>query len=292
MANKMKLIDSHHHFWDLSQNRHPWLTEDGKIPFRYGDYTTIRRNYLPEDFIADAQTFELAGSVYIEAEWDASDPIGETAWLERIRAEHGLPSVSVAQAWLHRDNVETVLSQQAAFSFVRGVRHKPPEPPGFMADTRWRRGYALLDKYDLSFDLQTPWARLAEAYELACDFPDTQIILNHTGLPADRSDDGLAGWRQAMSQFARAPNVAVKISGIGSAGTPWTVTSNCRIVLDTIDLFGVERCMFASNFPVDRLVASYATIFNGFLEIVSDFSRQERASLFHDNAVRYYRINQ
>ncbi len=287
----MKVIDSHHHFWDLGLKRHPWLTEEGLIPFRYGDYAAIRQNYMPAEFRSDAQDFEIAGSVYIEAEWNPSDPVGETAWLKKLRQEDGLPSVCVAQAWLHHDDVESVLSRQAAFDFVRGVRHKPPEPDGFMAETRWRRGFALLSQLGLSFDLQTPWPRLGEAAALARDFPDTQIILNHTGLPADRSEEGLAGWRKAMQQFAEAPNVAVKISGIGLPDKPWTVACNREIVLDTIEIFGVERCMFASNFPVDSLVASYTTIFNGFLEITSGFSQPEREKLFHDNAVRYYRIN-
>ena len=227
---------------------------------------------------------------YIEAEWNPEDPVGETAWLATIREKHGLPSVCVAQAWLHHDNVEAVLEGQAAFPFVRAVRHKPPEPAGSMDDAKWRAGYALLKQFGLSFDLQTPWARLEEARRLATDFPDTLIVLNHTGLPADRSREGLEGWRKAMRHFALAPNVAVKISGIGWADTAWTATDNRQIVLDTLDIFGVERCMFASNFPVDSVVASYAEIFAGFLEIVSDFSLSEQEALFHDNAVRYYRI--
>ena len=77
----MKIVDAHHHFWDLERNPHPWLTEDGKIPFRYGDYASIRRNYLPDDFRADSAAFDIVGSVHVEAEWDPSDPVGETRWL-------------------------------------------------------------------------------------------------------------------------------------------------------------------------------------------------------------------
>lgn len=288
----MQIIDAHHHFWDLTRNHHPWLTEAGRIPFRYRDYDAIRRNYLPADFRHDAQGFDIVGSVHIEAEWDPTDPVGETAWLETVRTAHGLPSVCVAQAWLHHDDIESLLARQAAYPFVRAIRHKPPEPPGSMEEARWRAGYALLGRYGLSFDLQTPWTRLEEAFALACDFPEIQIVLNHTGLPADRSADGLAGWRTAMRRFAAAPNVAVKISGIGTADAPWTVAANRAIVLDTIDIFGVGRCMFASNFPVDSLVATYAEIFGGFMEIVADFAQAEQELLFHDNAVRYYRIHE
>lgn len=286
----MKIIDAHHHFWDLTCNPHPWLTEKGIIPFRYGEYAAIRRNYLPDEFRADGADFEIVGSVHVEAEWDPADPVGETKWLRSVREAHGLPSVCVAQAWLHHADVESVLAQHAAFPFVRSVRHKPPEPAGFMDSAAWRKGYACLGEHGLSFDLQTPWGRLEEAYRLACDFPETTIILNHTGLPADRSAAGLDGWRSAMRIFAQAPNVAVKISGIGLADVPWSIDGNRRIVLDTIDIFGTDRCMFASNFPVDSLVANYAQIFGGYLTITEGFSQGEREMLFHDNAVRYYRI--
>jgi predicted TIM-barrel fold metal-dependent hydrolase len=149
---------------------------------------------------------------------------------------------------------------------------------------------ALLKRYGLSFDLQTPWWHFGQARDLAGSYPETRIIVNHTGLPADRSPEGLAGWREALKMLAAAPNVAIKISGLGQAGKPWTADDNRRIVLDTIDIFGVDRCMFASNFPVDSLVASFDTIFNGFLTITAELTAEERRRLFHDNAVRFYRL--
>ena len=193
-----------------------------------------------------------------------------------------------------------MLAGHAAFPQVRGIRHKPtaaPSPdrvessaPGSMGDPAWRRGYALLAKYGLSFDLQTPWWHLAEAAALARDFPDTPIILNHTGLPADRSAQGLAGWRRALASLAAEPNVALKISGLGQPGRPWTVAANGPIVRDAIAIFGVERCMFASNFPVDGLCADFDTIFSGFKTIVQGFAAAEQRRLFHDNALRIYRL--
>jgi predicted TIM-barrel fold metal-dependent hydrolase len=159
-----------------------------------------------------------------------------------------------------------------------------------MGDAAWRRGYALLERYGLSFDLQTPWWHLGEAAALARDFPATQIVLNHTGLPSDRSPEGLAGWRQAMAGLAACPNVAVKISGLGQPGRAWTVEANGRIVRDTIAIFGVERCMFASNFPVDGLCATFDTIFAGFKAIVAGLDPADQRRLFHDNAERIYRL--
>jgi predicted TIM-barrel fold metal-dependent hydrolase len=280
----------------------PWLCDEPAIPFRYGDYRALRKNYLPADYLRDSARHDVVKTVHVETEWDPADPVGETRWLQTLIEASGFPHAIVAQARLDRHDVEAVLAGHVAHPRVRGIRHKPraaaaPDrvergAPGSMGDPDWRRGYALLARYGLSFDLQTPWWHLAEAAALARAFPGTQIILNHTGLPADRSDEGLLGWRQAMRTFAAEPNVACKISGLGQPGRPWTVESNRPIVRDTIEIFGVDRCMFASNFPVDSLVADFDTIFDGFKTIVAGFSGAERAALFHDNAVRFYRLSE
>ena len=206
-----------------------------------------------------------------------------------------MPTVAVAHARLDEPDAADVITRHAAFEFVRSVRHKPranrspaDTSPGGMSDSQWRSGYTMLGRNNLRFDLQTPWWHLREAMELASDFPDTTIILNHTGLPADRSAEGIAGWRAAMTALSSCPNVAVKISGLGQPDKPWTVAANRDIVLATIDLFGVSRCMFASNFPVDSLCATFHTIFGGFREIVRGFSDDEQRALFHDNAIRIY----
>ena len=142
----------------------------------------------------------------------------------------------------------------------------------------------------LRFDLQTPWWHLHEAAQLARNYPDTQIILNHAGLPSDRSPEGIAGWERGMTALSACPNAVVKISGIGQKGRRWTVADNRDIVLTVIELFGAARCMFASNFPVDSLCASFDVIFSGFRDIVRGFSAAEQRALFHDNALRIYAI--
>ena len=296
----MRILDAHQHFWDLSANYLPWLA-DKPVNFRYGNYDAIKRNYMPEDLRADAAEFELVGSVFIETEWNPEDPEGEVAWVAGIRDASGLPSVMVAQAWLDRADAPDVLAAHGRTSFVRGIRHKPKAAaaptdvvkgaPGSMGDPAWRRGYALLAPNGLSFDLQTPWWHLAEAADLVQAFPETQLILNHTGLPSDRSEEGLAGWREAMRTLANNSNAAVKISGLGQPGQRWSADANRGVVRDTIDIFGIDRCMFASNFPVDSLVGDYRTIFSGFAEIVTDLSAAEQEKLFVGNAARIYRID-
>jgi predicted TIM-barrel fold metal-dependent hydrolase len=284
-----EIVDAHQHFWDPGTHYYPWLNDEPPIAFRYGDYRALRRRYLPPDYLRDASGFTIGKTVYVEAEWNPADPVGEMRYIEGLRREFGLPSVAVAQAWLHHEDAFEVLERQAAFPFVRGIRHKPR--PGQMGDAKWRAGYARLARHGLRFDLQAPWRQLGEAARLAADFPNTALILNHTGLPADRSSEGLAGWKRAMAALAACPNAALKISGLGQPGVAWTAAANRAIVLTAIELFGVQRCMFASNFPVDGLCGSFGAIFGGFSEIVQDFSAADRAALFRDNAIRIYGMN-
>ena len=295
----IEIIDAHHHVWDIARNYHPWLRDEPMIPFRYGSYATIRKNYLPADYRRDTAGFNISASVYVEAEWDHRDPIGETRWVHDLAAAEGLPNAVVAQAWLDRDDAADVLAQQAAFPLVRSVRHKPRASrtraearrgeTASMDCPRWRAGYALLAKHGLHFDLQTPWWHFDAAAELARDFPATTMIVNHTGLPSDRSAEGIAGWRSALEHLSLATNVRLKISGIGVPGAPWTAGLNRDVVRDAVRIFGAERCMFASNFPVDSLVGTFAEIFGGFIAITSDLPVGQRARLFSGTAREVYR---
>lgn len=292
------ITDAHHHFWDPQANFHPWLAEGASVPFRYGDYTSIKRRYLPPEYFKDAGEHQVVQTVYVETEWDPSDPIGETRFIEQIAARYGVPNAVVAQAWLDHPEAATVLAQQAAFASVRSVRHKPGGPTSpqqvgerrtLMSDEHWRRSYSTLHGLGLNFDLQTPWWNLPEAERLARDFPETTLILNHAGLPSDRSEQGLAGWRTAMAALAQQPNVMVKISGLGQRGRRWSVQDNAWIVGEIIAMFGVDRAMFASNFPVDSLCGSFDAIYSGFKHMVRDLPLADQERLFHSNAQRIYR---
>jgi predicted TIM-barrel fold metal-dependent hydrolase len=299
-AMAIPIVDAHQHFWDLDKNYYPWLCDPVPIPFRYGDYSALRRTYLPPDYRRDSTPFRVVKTVHMEAEWDRADPVAETRWIETISRDHGFPSACIGHADPGRHDIEEVLAGHATSPLVRGIRHKPPAASdprearrgaaGSMDDPAWRRGYALLDGFGLSYDLQTPWWHLDAAAELAADFPRTPIIVNHAGLPADRSPEGLAGWRRALETIAERPNVAIKISGLGRAGQPWTAAANEPVIRDAISIFGVDRCMFASNYPVDRLAGTFDTIYRGFFASVADRPSADQSKLFHDNAVRLYRL--
>ena len=113
--NELPIIDAHHHFWDLSLGRHPWLRPDVLIPFRYGDYSAIKKNFMPEDYRAVTGHHRVVASVTMEGEWEEDDPVEETRWMMEIVAKHGTPAAHVARAFLHRDDVEEVLAGHTAY---------------------------------------------------------------------------------------------------------------------------------------------------------------------------------
>lgn len=290
------IVDAHHHFWDPLANDHPWLTQKPAIEFRYGDYQPICKPFMPADYDRETGAWNIVASVTMEGEWNPADPLGEAEWMQRLHDGGGRPAAHVAQAWLDRDDLPRVLEGLALLPIVKSVRHKPRAnrapagAPGGMAERAFIDGFRQLRAHGLHFDLQTPWWHLHEAIALAARAPDTQIILNHTGLPSDRSADGIAQWQAAMRALAAVEQISVKISGLGLADRAWSIADNRDIVRRTIDIFGVQRCLFASNFPVDGLCGSFDTIYRGFTSATADYSSADRHALFAGNAARIYSL--
>lgn len=284
----VEIVDAHQHFWDLNGPLHyPWLQDEPPIAFRYGDYSAIRRSYLPEDYRRDTARQTIVATVHMEAEVRRDLEVAETRWIHELAERHGFPNAAIGHAHFESDDIDGVLKGHLAYPLMRAIRQKPPRP---MSDRQWRRGLARLMDHGLHYELQVPYSQLRDAAELARALPDLKIVLNHTGVPGDRSAAALSVWRDGMAAFAAEPNTRVKISGIGLPGKPWTVEANGPIVLTTIELFGVDRCMFASNFPVDSVCARYDTIFDGFQTIVAHLAPDDQRKLFRDNALREYRI--
>jgi predicted TIM-barrel fold metal-dependent hydrolase len=295
------LIDSHHHLWDLSMARHPWLGDHPETNFFLGDYSALKRNYLPADYLKDSSAHNVVATVHCEAEWERTDQVGETRWISALHAQHGFPNAIVAHAWFHTPNAATILEQQAAFPLVRGIRSKPvtvPSPadkltggPGTMRDDKWLQGLSRLQRHGLSFDLRVPYWHLKEAASVAAQFPHIPMVLNHTGFPWDRSDEGLSAWRGSMEIIARQPNVHLKISEFGLRDQAWDYASNRIVVREALAIFGVERCMFATNFPVAGLRIDYDGLVRAVARMVADLPETEREALFWRNAARFYRID-
>jgi predicted TIM-barrel fold metal-dependent hydrolase len=302
MPDVQSVIDAHHHLWDLGCNKYPWLQARPFAPRLEGDIRPIAKNYLLEDYLADTRNQNVVKSVHVECGWEPSDPMGETEWLQQLADKHGYPHGIIARATLDAPDVEQVLEGHVRHKNIRGIRHAinwHPDPaktyverPDLIRTRAWRRGFGLLRRFSLSFDLQLYPAQMADAAELAHAYPDTLIILDHAGMPVDRDKKGLDLWRRGMWALATAPNVVVKISGLGTVDWKWTVESIRPFVLETIEAFGVSRCMFASNFPVDKLYSDFDTLYGAFRQITKDFSPDEQRMLFHDNAERYYRLEE
>lgn len=296
---KRKIVDAHHHLWDLNRGyNYPWLQDLPHGTGVCGNVGPMAHNYMLPDFLADTRTYDLVKSVHVEAV--SSDPIGETRWLQAIADKSGFPHGIVARAALNLPDVEATLAAHRESPNVRGIRHivnwhtNPQLTFGprndLMTDAAWLAGFSLLKKYDLTFDLQLYPSQMRDAADLARAHPETLIILNHAGMPVDRDEAGLRQWREGMVLLASVPNVAVKISGLGMVDWNWSTDTIRPFVLHTIDCFGVSRSMFASNFPVDKLYRSFDVLYRAFESIVSDFSEAEKDRLFHLNALEYYRL--
>jgi predicted TIM-barrel fold metal-dependent hydrolase len=286
------IVDAHHHLWDLDRNLYPWLRAEPDPDAWVGDVTPIRRSYLVDEYVAEATACGVVRSVHVQAEWDPADPVGESRWLQRVADRHGFPHAIVGAARLEDPRVDEVLEGHLGFANVRGIRQMldRDEGLGLMARGDWRRGLSRLAGYGLSFDLQVNPDQLAAAADLARSDPDLVLVLNHCGMPRDRSSAGFDLWRRGLRRLAEQPNVFAKISGLGMFDHAWTAESVRPLVEELFGSFGVARCVFASNFPVDKLYGSYAELVDAMTTLAAGLSPAERQAFFHDNAVRVYRL--
>jgi predicted TIM-barrel fold metal-dependent hydrolase len=295
---KRRIVDAHHHLWDLSHGyAYPWLQDEPAGEGMLGNLAPITTDYLVPDLLADMAGFDLEKSVHIEAV--PLDPLAEVRWLQLGAERTGFPNAIVAHADLNGPDVEALLTSAAAFPRVRGVRHianwhaNPGltfTPADLLQDTQWQAGYALLKNYDFSFDLQLYAGQMWEAAALAARNPETLVIINHAGMPVERDPESIAVWRNGMRTLAGLDNVVAKISGLGMVEHSWTTESVRPFVHHTIDCFGTDRVMFGSNFPVDKLYSSFSTLYGAFETIVADLSETEQDALFRANAIHWYRL--
>ena len=297
-ASTLRIVDAHFHLWDLDENYYPWLC-DGNRPSLVGDYSSLRRNYVVADYLRDVGDLDVVAGVHIQAEHDHRDPVRETRWLQRVAddpASRGFPHAIVADADFTSPDIDAVLEQHCAFANMRGIRHAlhrrlddagPYDP---LLDPAWTRNFPLLEKHNLTFDLQLFPRQVAGAIELIRRNPAVQFVLTHAAMPFARDPEGVAQWRSAIRRYAAFPNVAIKISGFGGYDPTWSARSIDPIVSDVIAAFGPQRCMLASNYPVEGIVKRYADIWSIFVEYFASYSAAERERIFCGNAARIYRL--
>jgi len=291
------VIDTHHHIWlrkDVA-----WLA-DPPIPRMFGDYFGLRRDYPVEEWINDVVPQGVTKSVHVTANWGLARALDETRWLQSVADKHGFPHGIVCQVDLADPDIDAKLKAQKQFPNLRGarqmlywdadpVRQSVPRPD-FCNSAEFRRGFALLEKYDLSFELQVYAGQAAYAADLVKAFPNVRMILVHAGMLTARTPEAINEWRAALTAMAAFPNLNVKLSGLGMYSLGITVPQVRQVIRDTIQIFGIERTIYGSNFPLEKLFASYADFLAAYRAVMSEYTEADQRKVFHDNAVKFYRL--
>ncbi|MFC1977341.1 amidohydrolase family protein [Chloroflexota bacterium] len=314
---ELPICDPHHHLWDRPNDRYlleEFLQDSGgghrivqtvfmEIRLRYREDGPLEMRPVGETEFVQAMTNRSASGEY-----------GMTAVAAGIV---GFADLTLGAA------VAPVLEAHIAAGKgrFRGVRYTSVwharkifrsyrnPPKGLLLDPRFREGFTCLRKYGLSFDAWLNHTQLMELVDLARAFPDIPIILNHIGGPlgvgpyAEKREEVFREWRLRMAALATCPNVTVKLGGFGmpnigfgwhKRATPPTSAELAEVIAPyyhwCIEQFGADRCMFESNFPVDKMSYSYTVIWNAFKRISKGLSPEERRGLFHDTAARVYRL--
>lgn len=319
---ELPICDAHHHLWDFRIDR-------------------VAQRYLLDEFLSDLNSgHNIVSTVYIECGSmyrstgpDALKPVGETEFVNGVAAMsasnlYGKARIAagiVGSADLRLgDAVGPVLDAhiESGSSRFRGIRHRAPWDPSadvpnsqpatienLYLDAKFRQGFANLAPRNLSFEGWCYHPQIPQLTDLARNFPETTIILNHFGGPLGigpykgKHDEYFPDWKQAINELASCPNVVAKLGGLNMEinGFDWhhknqppsseaLMQATRRFYEHTIEQFGSKRCMFESNFPVDMVSCSYNILWNSFKRLTSDYSMAEKADLFHDTASRIYRL--
>ncbi|HTO60219.1 MAG TPA: amidohydrolase family protein [Bradyrhizobium sp.] len=293
------LVDAHHHIW--RQADLPWLTGPMQ-PRIFGPYEAIRRDYPIEEYLDDLRGCGVTQSVYVQTNWAKEQFEDEAAWVQRTADEHGFPHAIVAYADMDTDDVRPQLDRLARYKLLRGVRmqlHWHDNPlyrfaarPDLCADALIRANIARLADYGFSFDLQVFSGQMVDAAALAEHCPGVTFILQHAGMLEDLSPAGREAWRDGMQRLAACPNVVCKLSGLGTFIHRNEPAHIAGIVEETVAIFGSSRCLFGSNFPIEKLWTGYRDLVAAYQSALAGFDESERDAVLRTNAMRVYRLRQ
>jgi len=300
MSKITSWIDAHHHLWDLDTVHYPWLAAKGEKRF-FGQPDPIRKNYLVKDFTSDHQQ-QISQSVHIQV--GASNSLEETALIYRLSqsalpAKNDIkhfPSAAVVAIDMRQPSIEQQLAPHLAYDITRGARDiigKSPEEnkslPAFVPDV-WLNNWQYLAHQSLSFDLQLT----SEQYQIVLKtlerVPELKVAICHFASPWDQSDPGFNYWQEQMRAFAELPNCYMKLSGFSMFKHAFDPDSFKRYAHAAIDIFGPQRCMFGSNFPVDKLYISYGDLFAQWQKITAVYTIEEANYLAARTAKNFYQL--
>ena len=294
------VIDTHMHLWDLA-NGYAWLSQnDPNFERLFGNYDRLKRNFLAPDYITMTSGCHVAKAVHVQAFGFPNDPVGETAWLQEQAGQYGYPQGIVAFADLTRPDVEETLRQHCTRANVRGIRmplnyadeawRRMTDRGDYMLDPHWRKGFALLSRYGLSFDLQMYDGQTADAVALAQCFPETSIVIEHLAWPLDVSRAGFERWTQHLQSLSQCPNVFLKVSGIGCVFRRSDPAWIRHWLQQAVSCFGPERCLFGSNCPPDTIFYDFKPLLGIYLEAFAVYDPGEQEAIFYRTAKRVYRL--
>lgn len=291
------VIDAHHHIW--RQRDLPWLLGPMQ-PRIFGPYDAIRRDYSIEEYIADAQASDVTQSVYVQANWAPGAAVDEVAWVSAVAEDAGWPHGIVGYADFTVDDVRPQLEALKRYPLMRGIRqqfhwhentlYRFAARPDLAADPAVQRNIARLADYGWTFDLQVFAGQMEHAAALAMACPEVIFVLQHAGMPEDLSNDGLANWHAGMRRLAERPNVVSKLSGLGTFIHRNDPAHIAAITEETIRLFRPERCLFGSNFPIEKLWCDYADLIGAYRHALSGLPKEDREAVLYGTAARVYRL--
>ncbi len=291
------MIDAHHHIW--RQADLPWLLGPER-PRIFGSYAGIKRDYPIAEYLGDIEGTGVTKSVYVQANWAPNWHADEIAWVQSVSDEAGWPNAIVGYLDFTKGDVGPALERLTSYPLLRGFRqqfhwHENPlyrfaPHPRQLAEPNVARNIAKLAEYGLTFDLQVFAPQMADAGALADACPDVTFVLQHAGMLEDQSKTGWSAWRKAMKALAKRKNVVTKLSAFGTFIHRNDPEFIAKIVKETVTIFGAERCMFGSNFPIEKLWCRYSDLVSAFRAATEPFSAKQTQLIFNDTAARVYRL--
>ncbi len=292
------IIDAHHHIW--RQRDLPWL-EGPMQPRIFGPYEPIRRDYPISEYLSDLKDTGVSKSVYVQANWAKDRFEDEVAYVQQAADETGFPHGIVGYADFLADDVRPQLDRLTKYSGMRGLRmqlqwHQNPQfrfasGPDLARDPKMQRNVGYLADYGWTFDLQVFSGQMEGAAALADSAPKVTFILQHAGMLEDASDESVARWRRGMRLLTARPNVVSKLSALGTFIHKNDPDHIAAVVKETIAMFGADRCLFGSNFPVEKLWTGYADLIAAYRSAIEPLGEPVARAAFHDTAARVYRLN-
>ena len=282
----LPIVDTHQHLWDLSKLRLPWLKSAGHL----------NRSHVTKDYLEAAQGLNVVKTVYMEVAVDDSMLLDEAEYVIDLCRRDDNPTVAaVIGGRPASEDFADYITRFKDSPYVKGVRHiLPGDQPGLFNQQSFVDGVRLLGELGMSFDLCMPPARLEDGANLVDRCPGTRFILDHCGnADPNRSAEELEPWRRDIAELAKRDRVICKISGIVARAPKhtWTADDLAPIVNHCLDVFGPDRVIFASDWPVCTRAATLRQWVEALKQIISNRPEPEQRKLLHDNAVRFYGLS-